>query len=433
MSLFDDNFIVSMEAKAKAAKEDDEEVKEPAEGEEKKCDCGKEDCPECNPKAAEGEDKKEEPKKEEEPKEECKEGEDAAEPAPAEGEGDDEEKLSAEEEAAIELAVDSDINADTFEEATGFDSLIAADREDAHYACLEAVTALIAFDEADIACTEAYQAATSQYEKQLVTENFKDKVKAFGARFKAFLVKVKNAIVRIFNKAVNYVKVFTSKISAKFASKVKLDKSKKVDDSVTIRISEALEKDFASVVTKVMMPQKDPFYEIAGVIKTLQSTNPLRAKEALNAVEVPKKQDLVNNVMHAGYKDVKLASMQGDGDKLINELKSISKNVDVIKGWRKQMEQTLKSAETAAKSGNDISTEKINVLTAAINKAMSCFNARVSAMVSLQSVWVNQRVKIVRALAKYQGKEMPKAEDKEEEVIVPESANLFAEFLNMIH
>lgn len=423
MSLFDDNFIISMEAKAKAAKEEEEEGKEPeAEGE---CNCGKEDCPKCNPKA-EGEGEEKDDDKKEEPKEECKEGEDAAEPE--EGEEQDPEEA-----AETEAAVDADINADSIEEATGFDKLIASDKEDAHYACLEAVTALVAFDEADLVCTEAYKAATSQYEKQMVTESFKDKVKAFGARFKAFLVKIKNAIVRIFNKAVNYIKIFTSKVSAKFASKVKLDKSQKVDESVTIRIAEALEKDFASVVTKVMMPQKDPFYEIAGVIKNLAGSNYLRAKEDLNAIEVPKKQDLVNNVMKQGYRDVKLASMQGDGDKYLNDLKSISKNVDIIKGWRKQMEQTLKSAEAAAKAGKDISTEKINVLTAALNKAMSCFNSRVSAMVSLQSVWVNQRVKIVRALAKYQGKEMPKSEEKEENVIVPESANPFADFLSMIH
>ena len=48
MSLFDDNFVSAMEAKA--AKED-EEVKDDAKGgegaadEKKECDCGKEDCP----------------------------------------------------------------------------------------------------------------------------------------------------------------------------------------------------------------------------------------------------------------------------------------------------------------------------------------------------------------------------------------------------
>ena len=431
MSLFDDNFVSAMEAKA--AKED-EEVKDDAKGgegaadEKKECDCGKEDCPICNPK----DDKKADDK----PAEECGTKEQAPADDAAEGEGGEGDGEDADLEEAATAAVDFDIEAASLEEATGFDSLIASDVEDAHYACLEAVTATIAFDEADIACTEAYTAAGSAYEKQLVTENFKDKVKAFGARFKAFLVKVKNAIVRIFNKAVNYVKILTSKVSAKFASKVKLDSSKKVPSGVTIRLSEVLEKDFASVINSFMIGKsgdKDPFYAVVAVINALQKSNFQRAKEDLNAIAVPKKADLVGNVMKQGYRDVELAGLQSKGNEFLGDLKTISKNVDIIKGWRKQMESTLKSAENAAKSGNDISTEKMNVLTAAINKAMQCFNARISAMVSLQSVWVNQRVKIVRALGKYQGKEMPKAEDKEEEVIVPESANLFADFLSMIH
>ena len=217
MSLFDDNFIISMEAKAKAAKEDDD-VKEPAEGEEKECDCGKEDCPVCNPKADDAK---------EEPKEECGEAAEGGEPAEGDkaegGDKDDTEaEVTPEEEAAITLAVDNDINADSILEARSFESLIASDAEDAHYACLEAVSATIAFDQADIACTEAYVKAESAYEKQLVTESFKDSVKKYGARFKQFLIKIKNAIVRIFSKAVNHIKILGARIAAKFASLMKV-------------------------------------------------------------------------------------------------------------------------------------------------------------------------------------------------------------------
>ena len=377
MSLFDDNFIISMEAKAKAAKEDDEEVKEPAESN---------DDPEL--------------------------------------------ELTDEEKVEVECAVNNDINAKNFKEATGFDSLIAKNDENVHYACLEAVTDLIELSKFDVECTEAYYNATSQYEKQIITENFKEKVKMFGARFKQFLIKIKNAVIRIFNKAVNYVKIFASKISAKFASKVKLDSSKKINDNVTINISEALTRPFGNMVTRIMMSKSDSFFELSKLIKSLQSTDISKAKEALNNIEVPKKQDLVNNALRGGYSDVKLASMQNDGENMINQLKTIDKNVDMIKGWRKQMESVLSQAENVANSGDNTSPEKINVLTSAVNKAMGCFNARVGAMVSLQSLWVNQRIKIIRALSKYQGKKMPDTEEKENKSDVHESANIFDAFLN---
>ncbi len=377
MSLFDDNFIISMEAKAKAAKEDDEEVKEPAESN---------DDPEL--------------------------------------------ELTDEEKVEVECAVNNDINAKNFKEAMGFDSLIAKDDENVHYACLEAVTDLIELSKFDVDCTEAYHVATSQYEKQIIAENFKEKVKLFGARFKQFLIKIKNAVIRIFNKAVNYVKIFASKILAKFASKVKLDSSKKINDNVTINISEALTRPFGNMVTRIMMSKSDSFFELSKLIKSLQSTDISKAKEALNNIEVPKKQDLVNNALRGGYSDVKLASMQNDGENMINQLKTIDKNVDMIKGWRKQMESVLSQAENVANSGDNTSPEKINVLTSAVNKAMGCFNARVGAMVSLQSLWVNQRIKIIRALSKYQGKKMPDTDEKENKSDVHESANIFDAFLN---
>ena len=423
MSLFDDNFIISMEAKAKAAKEDDEEVKEPAEGGEKKCDCGKEDCPECNPKADKGE----------EPKEECKEGDDS-------DELDDDAKVTPEEEAAILLAVDNDINADSITEATGFDKLIASDAEDAHYACLEAVSAAIAFDQADIACTEAYVNAGSSYEKQVITESFKDSVKKFGTRMKEFLIKIKNAVVRVFNKAVNYIKILASKISAKFASGVKLDKSKKVPADVTIRISEKLNGKFNDIALNAFSrawTQKDPMRDLRGIMNTLKDTDSTHAKEALAKIESINKQDILNDILKEGYKDVKLASLQDKGDALLAELKTISKNVDFIKAQRKEMEESIKNAEKAAKehAKKDVTSEKLNVLIACVNKSMACFNTKIAAAVALNSAWVSQRVKIVRALNKYQGAPESKIEEKDaydKYKGMHESANLFADFLSMI-
>lgn len=422
MSLFDDNYEITMEAakaKAKAVKEEDDDDVEggsdDADGA-KNADGG--DTGNTDDKGDDGKDP-----------EAKTEGKDCEDP---------EEKLTPEEESAIEYAVDSDINAATVEEANGFDSIIASDVEEAHYACIEAVSSLIAFDQSDVACTEAYKAAGSEYEKQVVTEGFKDSVKKFGARFKAFLIKIKNAIVRIFNKAVNYIKILASRISAKFASRVKLDKSKKVPAGIKVRIADRLTADFKTAVTNVFkstFTQKDPMRDIREVISILKDSKKTAydAKVVLGKIEPVSKKDILDQVMPQGWHEVELASLEGNADKYMADLKTISKNVDVIKEFRKEMEESLKNAEASAKGATDIDTTKLNVLTACINKSMACFNAKMSAAVSMQSMWINQRVRIIRALAKHQGGTAPKETDPYDKYEgMHESANLFDEFLSML-
>ena len=422
MSLFDDNYEITMEAaKAKAAKEedgDDENTDGAEDGQ------GANNASNTDPETKDGEGKPAEGK------EECtKEDGDPEDPDTT---------LTPEDESAIEYAVDTDINAATVEEATGFDSIIASDVENAHYACMEAVTSLIAFDQADVACTEAYKAAGSEYEKQVVTEGFKDSVKKFGARFKAFLIKIKNAIVRIFNKAVNYIKILASRISAKFASRVKLDKSKKVPAGIKVRIADRLNADFKTAVTNVFkstFTQKDPMRDIREVISILKDPKKTAydAKVVLGKIEPVNKKDILDQVMPQGWHDVELASLEGNADKYLADLKTISKNVEVIKEFRKEMEESLKNAEASAKGATDIDTTKLNVLTACINKSMACFNAKMSAAVSMQSMWINQRVRIIRALAKHQGGTAPKETDPYDKYEgMHESANLFEDFLSML-
>lgn len=429
MSLFDDNFVVSMEAKAAPKKEDDDaadpEVKDDAAGDEAEA---KDKAP-AKDKAEAKEDKVPA-----ESDEECNtEGTDPTpsktdpEEVPANGD-EDPEAL----EAAIDYAVECDINSESLDEATGFDALISSDREDAHYACMECVTAIIAFDQADVACTEAYTAAGSRYEKSIVTETFKDSVKKFGARFKEFMYKIKNAILRIVNKAVNYIKILSSKISAKFASKVKLDKSKKVPAGVKVRVSAILEKPFKDVAKLATGSSDKAQDQIISTINSIMSKPAADTKAALANLNVPKKSDITNEVLNKGYDDVELASIQGKADGYLADLKKISANADVINNWRKTMEGMLKTCENAVKSSKDIDTEKMNALTASVSKAMSIFNAKVSAMVTLQSAWVNQRVRIIRAIGKYQGTEMPKADDSNPYEGMHESANLFNDFLSML-
>ena len=395
MSLFDDNYAITLEQKAAEA---EEETKKKAADDEK----------------------------------------------PAEGDAEDAE-LSDEDKAKVEKAVDKDVNADSAEEATGFDELVREDADAAQYACMEAVTALIDFDRKDIACTEAYKAATTDYEKEAVTETFKESVKNFGARFKDFLVKIKNAIVRIVNKAVNYVRTLASRITAHFASKIKLDKSKKVPDGVTIRISDVLSKKFAEVAKDITHAGGMPQDKLISIINSISSqpweTNVTKIRD----VKIPTKKDLMNEALGlsgnnpAGWHEVKLSTLQDKGDEYLNDLKTVKDNAKFINEWRKNMESMLKTCEKAAKSAKDIESKKLNLITSAVSKAMSVFNAEVSAMTSIQSSWINQRVKIVKALNKYQGMTDYKPESGVEKTYyddqgneIKESASLFADFFDMI-
>jgi len=417
MSLFDDNFIISMEAKAKAAKEEEEEGKEPeAKGE---CDCGKEDCPKCNPKA-EGEGEEKDDDKKEEPKEECKEGEDAAEPE----EGDDEEaKPTPEEEAAITLAVDADIKADSIMEARGFESLVSTDAEDAYYACLEAVSATIAFDQADIACTEAFVKADSAYEKQMVTESFKDSVKKFGERFKQFLIKIKNAIVRIFSKAVNYVKILGARVAAKFASLMKV---KNFYDDAKVKVNKELLDDFTTLCSTL---EGNPEVEKAEKMLDEWMRNGLKYDKPMSELKLPNKADLVKYVLgDKEPEEIAVRNFSGGAKGVLTDLKqsSISKCVKVITTARNLILAKIKDAEKVINSRKDIDSRDMTLMASVVNKRMSLYNTRVNAYVSIYLAWINARAKAVRAAT---GGTAPKEEKKGG---ATESANLFEMFLSTL-
>lgn len=437
MSLFDDNFVVSMEAEEAKAKE--AEAKEAKDDE--KAEDADADAPAEDDAKDEGEGK--------EAKTECKEDNDAEDPE----EGDDDDDVEVEEEslseydiARVNEAVEADIEADSVEEATGFDRILASEAEEVNYACLEAVSANIAFDQCDIVCTEAYVTATSQYEKDAVTENFKESVKKFGARFKAFLVKIKNAIVRIANKAINYVKVLVSKVSAKFASKVKLPSKIDIADDVKIRVIKAMvyANSFRGFANKVFYAESnDAFDKIVKAINSLKdkSADYVRQYE-LDTVKLPEVAELVGYGLGQGrgkgnaegFEDIKLAQFASSGASLLKDLSGsgINEAIDVIKDRRKKMEDSLKQAENAVKSMNDIASDKINVLTACVNKAMVVFNRTMSACIKLLTMWVNQKVRVVRALAKHAGTGISTEAAANVQAVKSGSANLFENFLSMI-
>ena len=389
MSLFDDNFVSVLEAenaeaKAKEAEADDKKKKKAADDDAEGGDDAAADNAAAADDAEGGND------------EECNEEDENGEPV----EPSDEEKAA--NKAAAESAVDMDINADSIEEAYGFDRLVSPDVEEAHYACLEAVTMNIAFDRADVTCTEAYVNAKSSYEKSVVTETFSESVKKYAARFKAFLNKIKNMVIRIFNKAVNYVKILAARVVAKFSSLRGIE-GKKINDKVEIKVHEELLADtgFDALAKKICGPDQKAATDLQALMMSLKSKSAEAAKSELDSIKPKDKSELIAAVYKASDKPttVKLAGRESDVKKWANQLKQseISKAVDCIKTERDNMFKSIENAKKAGKDAADIDTAKMSVLTGIVNRLMTIFNRRVSAMVTLLLSWINARAKAVRA------------------------------------
>ena len=431
MSLFDDNFMIALEAKAeKADKEEKDTDKDEKPASEEPAPAADDATP-ADDAPADDSGKEDKDSKEEDKKDasECAKEDNDGTKSGTDPEEKEEEEVppTPEEEAAIELAVDADIEAESLAESVGFDTLVASDIEDAQYACLEAVTALTAFDQADLACTEAYVAAGSQFEKDIVTESFKDSAKKFGARIKSFILKIKDAIARIFNKAVNYLKVLGSRINAKFASRIKLDSSKQAPVNAKVKAYAALDGSFDSVIKAA---DSVASADVLAIMSSISGGDVAQLKQDLANLKVPGKSDIVKAVLKGEAAEVELrGKYDKEGNNLLNDLKTISKNVTAIKNWRSDAESALKKFEQQVRGSSDINTDELNLLSACVSKAVSIFNVKVSALFTLQSAWINQRVRIIRALAKYQGKDVPEAPKVEVE---KNSASFIGDFFAMI-
>ena len=311
-------------------------------------------------------------------------------------------------------------------EARNFEALISTDAEDAHYACLEAVSATIAFDQADIACTEAYVAADSAYEKQMVTESFKDSVKKFGERFKQFLIKIKNAIVRIFSKAVNYVKILGARVAAKFASLMKV---KNFYDDAKVKINKELLDDFTTLCSTL---EGNPEVEKAEKMLDEWMRNGLKYDKPMSELKLPNKADLVKYVLgDKEPEEIAVRNFSGGAKGVLTDLKqsSISKCVKVITTARNQILAKIKDAEKVINSRKDIDSRDMTLMASVVNKRMSLYNTRVNAYVSIYLAWINARAKAVRAAT---GGTAPAEEKKDAKKGATESANLFDVFLSTL-
>ena len=279
MSLFDDNYISVME-KANPEAEDDTKKKDdaPAEGEAPadKDAKKKDDAPAEGEAPAEGS---------EECGTECK--------------TDKSDPETVDPDASTEAAVDMDIEADSIEESYGFDMYIGDEVQESLYACTEAVAMNTAFDRVDIACTEAYLAAGTAYEKDIVTEKFSESVKKYAAKFKAFLNKIKNIIVRIFNKAVNYVKVLAARVVAKFSSLRSIE-GKTIKSGTKVKVCTALlNAKFEDFRTKIEDKDKENMLLVGIIMKDAKTFKLLVIRLRLRKLTSPVKNPMLKGMRHS--------------------------------------------------------------------------------------------------------------------------------------
>ena len=378
MSLFDDNYMIALEQDAPEAEEETKKAKKNAADDDEGA---------AAPEA----------------KEECtKEGEDKGTPETdpeVEGEGNGEGDEEVEKNAAY--AVDIDIEADSISEAFGFGRLMDSEVEEAHYAFLEAVAINTAFDQADMACTEAYINASSEYEKQIVTEKFTDSVKKYAAKIKDFLVKIKNLVVRIFNKAINYIKILAGRANAKLSSLRKMGDNQKIKDGTKVKVCQALLGKFKELADKIDGAYKADYDSLIQILNDAKTADAESLKTRIENVKPVEKSE----ALKVAYDPSTAAEMDLGGKKAsdvnnyLNDLKqaNISSATSVIKTSRDAMWKAIGEAEKVAKSASDIDTAKMTCITSTMNKLMSIYNRTVNAKVTLLLAWINARAKIVRA------------------------------------
>jgi hypothetical protein len=348
-----------------------------------------------------------------------------------------------EDEDAAKEALEIDVNAETMEGAIGMSSLIENAEEDVHMACMEAVSAAILFDQSDAACAEAYKAATSEYEKQIVTEKFTETVKKYAERFKQFLIKIKNAIVRIFSKVWNYIKILAAKVNVKFSLAMKIDTKKyQIKKGTKVRVNKVIANTLKAGDATPMLKNAEKAaangisFEhimslIDGISKKSEDKDYTKFKNEVNKIKVKDTDEIMKAIYGTAEIDLKLEGQENLVKDIAKKLpNAIKKGMTVVDKVKKEMDKCVEAAKKHVDKLGDIDTGKINIMTAAINKAMSLYNKNVNACVKSMLLMVNTCARIVRA-AGWASEEKEKKSDKKKGA--KESfVNLFNDYMEMV-
>ena len=298
----------------------------------------------------------------------------------------DDDKEEAEEAAMFDVE-----EASSIEEMRGAGRAVTEMSTDVHFACLEFIGTTIALDKVDVACTESYNRAETETEKEAVTEEFKDSVKKYYQKFKAFILKIKNAIVRSFTRVKQYIMNFFAKVWKKLNTmgKVELDSAKLRDNKVStyeqltnklsdlgLRVVGYVADDIAKI-TKIVTAVSDK--DSADKAKTEILNKDLPSKEAIIKEILGEKKEIAASEFSTAVSDLKKADFKA----LDNAIKSVKASIDAI--------------ERSVSQAKDLDSSIMSVKVSAVNKVVGYLNRVFSVAVSLTQRWVSVRVSVVRS------------------------------------
>ena len=319
-------------------------------------------------------------------------------------------------ESQCEAAAEYDLNCTSISECVGFpgkDQISYISAMLTEQMLLDSV----AFNKVDVACSEAYVRASDNYEKEAVTEAFKESAKKYWERFKGFCLRIKNLIVRAFTRFWGYLKKLASKASAKLTAAALDKRAKDRKDllgEVEIDCYDALKDSAAAVIKKVKDAANtslDKDVDINGDGK----------------VTVADSSEIIKNVL--GEKKTLKGDAFGTVDSIITSLKKCE--AEMFKPMGDLKKEILKTIDTEQKNAysKDSSPEDINAAVKLLNGYVKVLNRYLSVANTAASSWVFARVKIIAKLATKSKKDDDKKDKEKKDGAATESMSLFEQYL----
>lgn len=311
-------------------------------------------------------------------------------------------------------------------------------KEQANFFCLEQVKVNIAFDKVDKVCTEAWVKSGTDYQKAVVTENFKESAKKYWERFKAFLVRVKNLVKRTAIRVLNYLKrVFTAAL-AKIAAKL----GKKNFEAYKDRLVQINVKTFEHADDSLEGIKK----RIEGASATGKGSNIETLERMLKeASDAPNDKETVSNIKeHLKSSEELFTDIMGKpcnyfGDRFKNALQDINnykKLFDSVVKAQGDVNKAISTAEATMKTAKDLDTNTMTVKVAIINTLVSVYTRKLGAINKAAIAWLRARITVLNQIFHKSKKDMPDVMAKKEG---PEDAkesyygsDLLSQYMSMI-
>lgn len=299
---------------------------------------------------------------------------------------DDEDEVDEDDAEEAEESARFDVEeAASFDEMKGYKLALHTMVEESHAACLEFIGTTIAMDKVDVKCTESLVKATTDAEKEIVTEQFKESLKVYFQKFKALSQKVMGTVVRAKSRAIAYFKQLIAKLRVKVSRIKSIDAAKAKETDITV--AKGLTKDYSSKLKTVidyLTKRADALADIATKATDVETiTAKMQDVEEKGAAALEKaKKDLYGEevtVKVSALGDVLGAVKNADVASVIKMADGIATNI-------KEVEQSVYKA-------NDVDSKVMAAKVAMINKIVKCVNAAYSLIMQFMTRWLQVRVR----------------------------------------